>query len=474
MKRSFQQISALLLILCLLLGLAACSAGTPAAVRSTAAGTARPTSAPESGAGKNDVSAAAPDVEAEPEAAADGKPELAYPAGPEDIIYGGKGADDTGASYAPAPGEVAAGEGRTDSGKPIVIDDPLPPDDDPIPEPSHSGEALKLTAAEWKDNGNWPFFTNLVNGGKITFPSFGIDPRHRIKVTVTDAAGSPLANERVELMEGEALLWTARSDKDGAAYLFFTEAQRPDRVVSGEAEAPLQVELSGGDAQNPAVVKPVEDLSLVKTPEAPAQTGLQVMFIVDTTGSMDDELAYLQKDFSAIAQRVGSEGVRYAVSFYRDQGDVYVTRHNAFTSDVAELQRKLNAEYADGGGDLPEAVAEVLTECLTEREDWDESCVKLAFLIFDAPPHEGREAELLAAVKAAAGKGVRLVPVVASNADRNTELFGRALAICTGGTYVFLTNDSGVGESHLEPIVGSYTVELLQDLIVRVIEDYRP
>ena len=76
-------------------------------------------------------------------------------------------------------------------------------------------------------------------------------------------------------------------------------------------------------------------------------------------------------------------------------------------------------------------------------------------------------------MKAAAEQGVRLIPVVASNARRDTELFGRALAICTNGTYVFLTDDSGVGDSHLEPIVGDYEVELLQDLIVRIIERYR-
>ena len=67
-----------------------------------------------------------------------------------------------------------------------------------------------------------------------------------------------------------------------------------------------------------------------------------------------------------------------------------------------------------------------------------------------------------------------MVPVVASNAERDTELFARALAICTGGTYVFLTDDSGVGESHLEPIVGPYTVEKLHDILVRIIRDSLP
>ena len=98
---------------------------------------------------------------------------------------------------------------------------------------------------------------------------------------------------------------------------------------------------------------------------------------------------------------------------------------------------------------------------------------QVAFLIFDAPPHSGVDAAVLAAVKKAAESGIHVVPVVSSNADRETELFGRALAICTDADYVFLTDDSGVGDSHLEPIVGDYTVELLHDIIVRIINSYK-
>ncbi|MEE3460178.1 MAG: vWA domain-containing protein, partial [Candidatus Faecousia sp.] len=201
---------------------------------------------------------------------------------------------------------------------------------------------------------------------------------------------------------------------------------------------------------------------------------LQVMFLVDTTGSMADEISYLQKDFSAITQDVGSSGVRYAACFYRDEGDDYVTRMNPFTSDVSEVQVKINSEYADGGGDNPEAVAPALTEAVSADQGWSESAEKLLFLIFDAPPHDGTEAALDAAIRSAAAQGIRVIPVVASNADRATELFGRAAAIVTNGTYVFLTDDSGVGGEHLEPIVGSYDVELLHDVIVRIINEHRP
>lgn len=331
------------------------------------------------------------------------------------------------------------------------------------------GEAFVLTAAEWNDNRNWPFFTNLVNSGAISFPSFGIDPRNRIEVRLTGADGAPLRNEAVSLhSEDGAVLWTARTDKGGTAYLFFPEDSAPALVQAGGVSAPVSVKEPSGD-QGEASVRITDAVELTVDPQGAVQSGMQVMFIVDTTGSMSDEIAYLQKDFSSIAMEVAAADVEFAACFYRDKGDEYVTKCNRFTPEAAVVQAQINAEYADGGGDAPEAVAQILTEAIAENEEWREDRVKLAFLIFDAPPHEGTEDALQAAVTAAAQKGIRVIPVVASNADRETELFGRALAICTGGSYVFLTDDSGVGDSHLEPIVGSYQVELLHDIIVRLI-----
>ena len=193
------------------------------------------------------------------------------------------------------------------------------------------------------------------------------------------------------------------------------------------------------------------------------------MFILDTTGSMGDEIAYLQKDFSSIAKEVEHEGLTFSIDFYRDEGDAYVTKTNGFTSDADAIIDLLNKESANGGGDTPEAVAKILEETLIKAQ-WSEKSNKIAFLIFDAPPHDGTDETIERAVKAAAEKGIKVVPVVASNADRETELFGRALAVMTGANYVFLTDDSGVGGSHLEPIIGEYEVELLHDIIVRNIK----
>jgi hypothetical protein len=47
----------------------------------------------------------------------------------------------------------------------------------------------------------------------------------------------------------------------------------------------------------------------------------------------------------------------------------------------------------------------------------------------------------------------------------------RSLAIATNGTYVFITNHSGIGDEHLEATVGNYQVEYLNNLMVRLIDE---
>ena len=44
--------------------------------------------------------------------------------------------------------------------------------------------------------------------------------------------------------------------------------------------------------------------------------------------------------------------------------------------------------------------------------------------------------------------------------------------MATNGTYVFITNDSGIGNEHIEATVGEYQVEKLRDLIARLIIAY--
>ncbi|MBR6273884.1 MAG: VWA domain-containing protein [Lachnospiraceae bacterium] len=366
-------------------------------------------------------------------------------------------------------------------------------------------DALLLTAGRWNDNANWGFFINLVNTGKIAFGNenglFGISPVNRVKVTIKDDDGAKLIGYKVrgrlfvsgdeEKENAASDFWSAYTDKNGEAYLFIpknlTEKveslviqvydAQDNMVLSTDPVSVSASKLDDGQKQEKDMTESAvlnKEIELTVDGQSAKKTKTQVMFIVDTTGSMGDELAYLQKDFSKIVEDVKAENVSYSVNFYRDEGDIYVTKTNGFSSDIKEVQKLINAESAGGGGDTPEAVAEILKETITDNTVWEDDANKVAFLIFDAPPHDGSaEIEMIRkAVETAAAKGIHVVPVVASNAERETELFGRALAIMTNGEYVFLTDDSGIGESHLEPIIGDYEVEKLHDIIVKIIEEY--
>ena len=350
---------------------------------------------------------------------------------------------------------------------PAEIEEPveLPPYDS-------DADAFVLTAGEWNDNENWGFFSNLVKGDNIEFPSFGLDPTGRVAVKC-ERAGEPVRNAAAALYDGSDLIWSAVSDADGMAYLFYDPASNVSETLTLKVEGAEDVTVDASrkaDQQNNGKSVSQASYQVELTGDNAVYDTTEVMFILDTTGSMSDEIAYLQKDFSSIAEEVAAENVVFSVNFYRDEGDDYVTKCNPFTDDLRRVQSLLNAEFADGGGDWPEAVADILSETMSP-DVWSDDTNKIAFLIFDAPPHDGREEQLQAAISNAAKMGVRLVPVVASNSGRETELFGRAAAIMTGANYVFLTDDSGVGDSHLEPIIGDYEVELLHDIIVRNIRE---
>jgi hypothetical protein len=151
-----------------------------------------------------------------------------------------------------------------------------------------------------------------------------------------------------------------------------------------------------------------------------------------------------------------------------------VTKVSNFTSDVSTTNSFINKQNAGGGGDFPEAVHTALDSSLGELQWSDGARTKILFMLLDAPPHYEPDIvnSLHASVAKAMAMGVRIIPIVASGIDKETEFLMRFFAISTGGTYVFITNHSGVGNTHLEPSVGEYDVEKLNDLIVRLINKY--
>ena len=141
-----KRIFALLLALCLLLGLAACAGQAAPAKEDNSAAPEKPaTVAPDAGR----------EAKGEAEIALDGG-EYGFYGDPGVSFYAKDDGLSTGTSGAGVPeggGEAGLGEGRIDSGEPIAIDDPIPGETVPAVEPDPA-RGLVLTAAEWNDNEN--------------------------------------------------------------------------------------------------------------------------------------------------------------------------------------------------------------------------------------------------------------------------------------------------------------------------------
>ena len=332
-----------------------------------------------------------------------------------------------------------------------------------------------LTAGEWNDNAEYDFLLKLMQTNQ-EWRSF--EQRWQMSLArraeVKAAAGNePAVNAVVELLSknGENL-WTARTDNSGTAYVFAGFNKSRDAAEP----ATLRVTYNGSRVEKPYAAGQAYHIAFSGgKASAPA---LDLMFVVDTTGSMQDELDFLNAELVNVIDRVRRDNanipVRLSVNVYRDEGDEYVIRAAPFDRDLKNAQNFLSRQKADGGGDYEEAVEQALDDALN-KHDWDmDARARLLFLVLDAPPHNTKAvaAEMRKLTAQAASMGIRIIPVASSGVDKDTEFLLRALAAASGGTYVFLTDDSGIGYAHLEPTIGPYDVEQLNNLLARLINGY--
>lgn len=344
-----------------------------------------------------------------------------------------------------------------------------------------------VTAGEWNDLQHWDFWSTLMQKDTLakTCDYWSCYTNHRVAVQVSDKSGQPLAGIPVRLVrldgEKQTVVWETTTDNHGQANCWLSLWQKSEEVET----ANLRVSVDGRLMEEPPVVsgwneqaQPTVNSYVCDTPATKVSQKADIAFVVDATGSMADEIGFLKSDLLDILGKAGKrhpeQTMRTAALFYRDEGDDYLTRHSNFSSNTSTTIDFIQKQRADGGGDYPEAVHTALERMLQDLS-WDESArTRLAFLILDAPAHHQTDviASLQQSVTACARQGIRLIPVAASGVDKNTEFMLRFFAITTGGTYVFLTNDSGVGNDHIEATVGDYEVEQLNELMIRLIDYY--
>lgn len=293
----------------------------------------------------------------------------------------------------------------------------------------------------------------------------------RVVLEVTDENGRPISNAQVSVDGADR----RRTYADGRALL------HPQRWgVSPNAEVRIRTPL--GEKRVPLAEARARKLSVQFDAARPEhqRVPLDIAFVIDTTGSMGDEIRRLKQTLDVIVFQVRHADprpeLRLGMVLFKDRGDSYVTEVVPFTSDVAAFERSLAKVSAGGGGDGPEDVQAALHDVI-RKMDWREDGLRLGFLVGDAAPHldYGQSYTYLDAAEEAAKKGIKLTTIGASGLDKRAELVWRQVAQATMSPFVFLTygetGDSEGSASSVSHHVGSnWVAEDLDAIIIRMVK----
>jgi len=182
------------------------------------------------------------------------------------------------------------------------------------------------------------------------------------------------------------------------------------------------------------------------------ESALDVVFMVDTTGSMDPYIGEVRDNILKIIEQVldYSPKVRMGGVAYKDHGaegedEFYLTKVLPLTFDRKEIvgfMRSPDLHIGEGGGG-PEAVECALHEVATF--DWGKKAPKAIILIGDKPPHGvmdsfkacTRMRDYREEVKALKAKGTKIYPILCNNIGETEGSF-RWMAAETGGMFFYL------------------------------------
>jgi len=333
-----------------------------------------------------------------------------------------------------------------------------------------------ITAAEWNDLDNWIFWENIIstNDFKSIPQHWTIFNNNRIAVTVVSSDSTPIIDALVKLKRDGTTIFTARTDNKGKAELWIDIFNNNTNIDFSK----LTFDINNGTVVSLTVKSFKDGPNKIVIPSTTIENKIEISFVVDATGSMGDELEFLKTELLDVISKIKKENPNSMVLtssvFYRDEGDDYVTRVSNFTNDNNTTVNFIRNQSAGGGGDTPEAVHSALDKAVNELQWSSNAKTRIMFLVLDAPPHHNNSVigSIQASILKATEKGIKIIPITASGIDKETEFLMRFLSISTNGTYVFITDDSGIGNSHLQASVGDFQVEYLNNLMIRLINKY--
>jgi von Willebrand factor type A domain len=294
-----------------------------------------------------------------------------------------------------------------------------------------------VRAGEWDDNANYrEFLRYLETESNLAFHK--VDLQDRAFLVVRDSDGKGVPRCRVTVNDARQHTATLTTTASGRAILF----PHAEGLVGNELTATTVCQGVSARAGVPLGGDGVVDLRLPQKRALPQTRTVDVAFILDTTGSMGEEIAAVKHTIEKVTQGLSGTNVRVRIGMveFKDRGDAFVTRVHAMTTDLQRFSGDVAAVSASGGGDTPESVNEGVHVGIHGLEWGKDSIARLAFLIGDAPPHldYARDFDYATEMKDAAHEGIQLYTIAASGMDGVGQVIWRQMAQYTGASDMFV------------------------------------
>ncbi len=375
---------------------------------------------------------------------------------------GGIGAAEEMVTGTPAPGGGPKyAKGGSSGGQP------------PAPKPT----AAPLRAGSTDDNadhrGFLRFLATWTGRDDVKHQFQPLDVRDRGFVRVLDAKGRPVPGARIEARAagGGGTPWRGVTYGDGRAPYY------PHLYGAQQGAPALEVMVTLGAATRAAKWDGAGELTVKLDTERPAgPLTLEVLFLIDTTGSMGDEIDRIKATLRTLTAQIREQRadltLRYGAVLYRDSGDEYLTMAHPLTEDVDAFDAALQTVTANGGGDIPEALNQGLARAL-DGVQWQQDAAKLVFLVCDAAPKMRVKGDVPYGDSAAAAmsRAIKVHTVAASGLDPLGTLVLRQIAQLTRGKFIFIEyggDIKGSAKAHgvSGPVQGNNLDEILRAQIV--------
>ncbi len=336
--------------------------------------------------------------------------------------------------------------------------------------PKRSG--LKAGFAD--DNNQFNYFLNFLEKYSKDVDHYKIDVTERIQLKVLDQNRSNIPNADIKIYSGNVIVSNGRTYSDGS-YFFYPSKQNNNlqsflvKSCFQEIENEFEIIRNGN--------RYVElSLNLIRPLEK--NIPLDILFILDTTGSMGEEIQRLLTTIDIIQLNLTTYNpnlyLRFGLVLYKDLHDSYRTKTIPLTDDVESFRKHLQSIEAEGGGDKPEDLQLALEHAIKEIE-WDSKGIRLGFIITDAPPHldYGQTYTYVNAANDAKSMAIKLFSIGTGGLNIMGELILRQISQYTYAKYIFLTyGESGESEGGKTGSVShhtgaNYETDKLEAIIIR-------